>query len=297
MYGNILVTTSTGGLGSLTIKYLLASNVPSYKIFAQVRNPTNKIAREFAQKGVNIRHADYSDFNSMKAAICGIQTVIFISSGAYERFQQHENVIQAIRENGKVKYLIYSSFIRCDEYANYNNLQYLSHNHYWTEQEVIKIGIPYTIFRPTYFPEYILEGMIRSALDTGVWDYPGGSAKVNLVARADAAEALAHLVTRSNDATYINKTLEIGSGQCYTFEDVATIISEIIGKPIAYQPMSFNIYEHILKEEGRPPDEVKYMVACAYSVYNGQCDLIDTSLERILGRKPKTMNEYLPRFF
>ncbi len=294
-YGNILVTTATGGLGSSTIRCLLASNVPSRNIFAQVRNLNHKLAIEFAGKGVKLCQADYSDLNSMEAAMCGKQTVVFISTGAYERSEQHRNVIEAIRKNGEIKYLIYSSFIRCDEYANNNN--YLSHNHYWTEEAVIKTGIPYTIFRPSYFPEYILEGMIRSALDEGVWDFPGGSAKVNLVARADAAEALARLVIDSCDDTYKNQTLEIGSGQCYTFQDVAQILSEIIGKPIAYRPMPFECYEYVLKEEGRPADEVKYMVACAYSVFIGQCDLIDSCLMRILGRKPKTMKEYLPSLF
>lgn len=295
MFGNILVTCSTGGLGTLVINVLLAQNVPPETLFAQTRNLSHPHAVFFAEKGITVRKADYNNENSVKEALVGIETLIFISSGNFDRWRQHENVLKYINDSSTLKYIIYTSYIQCDKCKAKCKV---CQGHLKTEQGIRESGIPYTIFRMTLFPEYVLFDMMGStthALKSGLWNHPAGSSKVNLVARSDVAEALYKVLADRRE--HENKTYEIVSSSLNTFSNIAQILSKATGKIIVYAPLPLDVYRSALKKEGYHDDHVEYLEDGAKEIADGQLDIIDPALENILGRKPKTMSEYLPTLF
>lgn len=294
MFGNILITCSTGGLGTLAINYFLAQNVPPETLFAQTRDPSYPAAVRFAEKGVTVRKADYNDEASVKEALAGMDALIFISSGAFDRWEQHANVLKCIQQSSTIKYIIYTSYIQCDKCTAKCTV---CQGHLKTEMGIKETGIPFTIIRMTLFPEYVLFDMMgyRHALNVGLWTHPAGSSKVNLVARSDVAEALHKIV--ANRKSHLNKTYEILSGNLITFSDIARILSMVTGKIIIYEPIALDAYGSALKNDGYPDDHVEYLEDGAKEIADGQLDLIDQTLENILGRKPKSMDEYIPTLF
>lgn len=294
MFGNILVTCSTGGLGTLTINVLLAQKVPPETLFAQTRDLSHPTAVRFAEKGVTVRKANYNNEISIKEALVGIETLIFISSGDFDRWGQHENVLNCIKDSSNLKYIIYTSYIQCDKCKAKCKV---CQGHLKTEEGLKKTGIPYTIFRMTLFPEYVFFDMmgLAHALTSGLWNHPAGSSKVNLVARSDVAEALYKVLT--DQKSHENKTYEIVSGNSTTFSNIAHILSKVIGKIIVYEPMALDAYATALKKEGYPDDHVEYLEDGANEIADGKLDIIDPALENILGRKPKSMIEYVPMLF
>ena len=83
----IAVTGATGQLGKLVVEQLL-EKLPAEQIVAIVRDPQK--AQAFAEKGVQVRQADYSRPESLVAALTGAEKVLLVSSSEVgHRVPQH----------------------------------------------------------------------------------------------------------------------------------------------------------------------------------------------------------------
>ena len=92
------VTGATGKLGRLVLDELL-EQANRHDIVALARDPS--ALSDYAQKGVDLRKADYDDPVSLKAALQGVDRVLLISGNAVgQRERQHGNLIEAAKEAG-----------------------------------------------------------------------------------------------------------------------------------------------------------------------------------------------------
>ena len=81
--GKILITGASGHLGSLVIKHLLETEkVAASDIIAASRNP-EKLAG-LAEKGVELRAADFNDPTSLATAFKGVDKLLIISTDAMD---------------------------------------------------------------------------------------------------------------------------------------------------------------------------------------------------------------------
>jgi uncharacterized protein YbjT (DUF2867 family) len=86
------VTGASGHLGRLAVQELLARGVPSSNIVAIVR--TRDKVTDLAQRGVDVRVADYTRPDTVRAALVGVNRLLLVSSSAAgQRLAQHTNVI------------------------------------------------------------------------------------------------------------------------------------------------------------------------------------------------------------
>ncbi len=101
------------------------------------------------------------------------------------RVKQHKNVIDAAKETG-VQHIFYTSIVQADKL-----LSPLSESHNETENLIYNSGILYTIYRHTFYGEF-LPMYLGDALETGDWYFPSDGEKINLALRSEMAEALAN---------------------------------------------------------------------------------------------------------
>ena len=86
----------------------LLLRVPAAEITAAVRDPGQ--AADFAERGVEVRRADYDEPDTLDAAIEGANRVLLISSNNPQRLvAQHAAVIDAVKRAG-VALLAYTAF-------------------------------------------------------------------------------------------------------------------------------------------------------------------------------------------
>ena len=91
----IAVTGATGQLGQLVINELLATH-NAQDLVAIVRNPAKALA--LAQKGVQVREADYGNSAALAQALQGVEKLLLISSSEVgQRAPQHRNIINAAK--------------------------------------------------------------------------------------------------------------------------------------------------------------------------------------------------------
>jgi len=94
----ITITGATGHLGRLVIESLLERGVPAGEIVAAVRSPEKAAA--LAERGVQVREADYTKPETLTTALAGTDKLLLISSSEIgRRLPQHENVIKAAVRN------------------------------------------------------------------------------------------------------------------------------------------------------------------------------------------------------
>lgn len=279
----ILVTGANGNLGTQTIDFLIEQD-SSEKIAGLVRS--DEKGADLKEKGVDIRIGDYTDYASLQKAMQNVDTLLLISSSSLEgRVQQHKNVINAAEE-GEVNHIFYTSIVHADE-----ELSPLSPDHHETEKILKQAGIDYTIYRHTFYGEF-LPMYLGDALDTGEWYFPSGGEKINLALRSEMAKALANgLLSR---AKHKNEVYEITSGQAYDLVEIADLISKETGKDITYHDLSIADFKKNLEKAGLPDETIAMSTAVATSFVNGALSYTHDALGTLLGREPAAIEDFLP---
>ncbi|SFB86374.1 NAD(P)H dehydrogenase (quinone) [Parapedobacter composti] len=280
----IAITGANGNLGKATIRFLLQKVAPT-DIVAIVRNP-EKI-NEFKEKGVTVRQADYNDYNTLKQVFKGVETVLQISTIGVDietAKQQERNVVNAIVENN-VKHIVYTSMVQ----ARPNTVFQGTQTQYYTEELIRKSNIPYTFFRNSMYMEAIPE-LIGNALQTNEIRYPSGSGKVSFVSRVDIAEAIANVLTGN---THGNQTHEITGNTAYSFDELARVISTEKSIIINHADISDEVFREELISYQMPVEVVDLLVSMANGIKVGEFSHVDSTLEKLLGRKSLDLNEYV----
>lgn len=280
----IAITGANGNLGKATIPFLLKKLAPT-SIVAIVRNP--ETVKEFKEKGVIVRQADYNDYSQLKKVFKGVETVLQISTIGVDidtAKKQEENVVNAMVENN-VKHIIYTSMVQAKQNTVFQGTQIQYH----TEEVIKKTKIPYTFFRNSMYMEAIPE-LIGYALQTGEIRYPSGNGKVSFVSRIDIAEAIANVLT---EQTHKNQTYEITGSIAYTFTELAQLINIEKEIDVHHNDISNVIFREELLDYKMPMEVVDLLASMADGIKSGEFAHIANMLEKLIGRKPLELSKYL----
>ncbi len=235
-----VVTGATGQLGQLVIEALL-KKVPASEIIAAVRNVEK--AAPLAEKGVQVRFADYTNPQSLVSAFAGASKVLLISSSEVgQRFEQHKAVIDAAKQVG-IELLAYTSILN----ANQSPLA-LAQEHKQTEAYIAQADIPAVLLRNGWYSENYLAG-IGASLEHGVMLGCAGDGKISSAPRADYAQAAAEVLTQPNQA---GKVYELAGDEGFTLEQFAQYLADLSGKPVAYNNLPESEYAAVLESVGIP---------------------------------------------
>ncbi len=287
----ILVTGATGGYGQKAIQYLLENNVPASSISAMVRNPEK--AKDLAEKGIDIRVADYMDYTSLVKAFLGVDKLLFVSGSEVQtREAQHRNVVNAAVEAG-IPYVVYTSFLR-NTPVEESAIAFLQDTHAKTEEWIRESGIPYTILQNALYMDSIPMFAGQDVLSTGQIIQPAGSGKSSAVLREELAEAAARVLTSEG---HKNKTYMLSNNESVSYGDIAAAISEVSGKEVTYHSPEPEEFKSSLKEAGVPPEYIGIFTAFSVAQAKGELDVEDDSLEKLIGRKPVTAKEYIAQVY
>ena len=136
----ITVTAVTGRYARLVIDDLLRRGVPATDIVAAARSPEK--AADFAERGVQVREADYDRPETRVPAFTGADKVLLIPSPGFgQRYPQMERAIKAAAEAG-VGLIAYTSFVNTD-----TSTLGLGDEHKQTEARIRASGLPFVMLR------------------------------------------------------------------------------------------------------------------------------------------------------
>jgi NAD(P)H dehydrogenase (quinone) len=278
----ILVTGATGGLGHETIDALLTTT-PATEIAALVRDASK--ATDLTQRGVDVRQADYTDYPALVKAFQGIEKVLLVSSVAFtDRVSQHRNVIDAAKQ-AEVKHLFYTSIQRSSDFV----MPEVTESDLATEAYLKASGLAYTILHNGYYFEG-LGYLIGTEVPEAEIRIPAGEGKIAYVKRTELAAATAALLTSEG---HDNQSYTLTGSEAYSFHDVARELSALAGRPITYQNIDPAPYIAQKVAAGFPDFVATFFAQWGAAAEHGMLAGTYDTVERLLGRKPMSLREYL----
>jgi NAD(P)H dehydrogenase (quinone) len=283
----IAVTGATGKLGHATLQLLRTRGVAPQSIRPIVRDLAK--AHDLVDATFDVAYGNYTDPGLLEAAFSGVEKLLFISTSALgeERMLHHRNVVNAAK-GARVKHIIYTSVIKPAANACFA----ASPGHFHTEALILESGIPYTFFRNNLYLD-IVPMLFGGALASGTLTHSGGDGRIGFIARADIAEALANVLTSEG---HLNHEYPITvSRECYGLPEIAAELGRATGKTIQYKPVSSGDFRLALEQAALPPPLVEMSVALGDAVRVGEFDLSYPVLEKLLGRAPLSLRDFLTK--
>ncbi len=275
----IAVSGATGHLGRLVIENLVERGVAAGEIVALARSPRK--AQDLAARGVQVRAADYSQPDTLVAALQGVEKLLLVSASEVgQRVAQHRNVVDAAREAG-VQLLAYTSILKADT----SGMQ-LAAEHKASEEIIRATGIPFVLLRNGWYLENYT-GNLASTLEHGALLGSAHDGRVSAAARADYAAAAAEVLTGSG---HENQTYELG-GDAFTLPELAGIISRESGRPVEYRNLPEDAFAGVLVSVGLPEPFARVLADADRGIARGELFTDRDDLRRLIGRAPTTPRE------
>ncbi len=275
----IVVTGATGQLGNLVVEHLL-EKIPGAQIVAAVR--ITKKAQAFAERGVEVREADYSRPESLAAAFAGAEKVLLISSSEVgHRVPQHQAVTDAARAAG-ARLLAYTSILNAD-----SSTLLLAKEHQPTEAYIRASGVPFTFLRNGWYTENHT-GSLGAALQHGALL---GAAKDGRFATAARAEYAAAAVAVLTSEGHENKVYELGGDEPYSLAELASEVARQANKPVDYKDLPQEDYAKALVGFGLPNGLAGAIADADAGASRGELYTTSHDLSMLVGRPTTPMQQ------
>ena len=237
----IVVVGATGKQGGAVARSLLDRG---FRVRALTRNPQKPEAQALADQGAEVVQGDMEDRSSMERALEGAYGVFsvqnFWETGYDHEVQQGKTVADAAKAAG-VEHFVYSSVGSAHRQTGIPHFE----SKWEIEEHVRQIGLPYTIFRPTFFMqnwewsrEMILGGTLAQPFDP---DKPFQQVAVEDVG-AFAAIAF------ENPDRWIGREVDL-AGDEQSMTEIAETFGRVIGRDVSYYQVPWDQFEEQMGQE------------------------------------------------
>ncbi|CAF1261784.1 unnamed protein product [Adineta ricciae] len=283
--GKIVLTGSTGALGSRVLRFLLKFGVDPKNVIISVYNP-NGVDSQIEKIVFDVRHGDYKNKETLEKAFQGGEMLFLISSitvNKERRIEEHRNAIDAARNVG-IRHIYYTSTILADAVD-----VEIMNAHLHTENLLKSSPLKYTIIREGFYSEVFplfLGHFDAKTTNEIVIPADGG---ICFVSRDDLAEATAKILIETTDI-YDNQNVVLTGSKAYTLKETASIVSNVLNRHIPIKIVSFEEY---VVQHSKTQNEVwmKIWAEIHLAVQRGDLAQIDMTLERLLERLPKNFEQ------
>ncbi|WP_321896541.1 SDR family oxidoreductase [Burkholderia cepacia] len=281
------ITGATGQLGREVISNLANFRPADKRIVACTRHP--ETANLPAQVVDEVRRADFAEPDSLCQAFDGVTTLLVISveGNDDDRIRLHANAVDAARRAG-VERIVYTSFFDVDP----TSPSEVARVHRLTEECVTASGCAWTFLRNGPYVDNIARRIAEASLGDGVFRMASGTARLPFIARSDLAEAAARALTSNQPG---NRAYRLSGPELLSYHELAAMIGDIIGEPLAYLPISDDDYRLQLRDESLPPELEARRIAYSRAMRAGFMTALTGDFARLVGREPQRMQDVLSK--
>lgn len=269
MSKKILVLGATGNVGHPLVQALLRKG-EQVKAASRTGKPV---------AGAESVVFDYARPETFPVAFEGVDRAYVMLPGGYANQKELLlPVIQAAAER-HVKVVFQSAFgVDADDSIPYRQV----------EIALEKSATPYVILRPNWFSDNF-HTYWKAGIEHGQIALPAGEGKSSFIDVRDIAEsAAAALTTERFDGQAFNLT----GPEAINYEQVAQLLSEVIGKSVAYTPIDDHAFIGMLTSAGVSDDYAGFMAAIFHPVRAGWAAVVTEHVQILTGRAPRSLETY-----
>jgi uncharacterized protein YbjT (DUF2867 family) len=270
-----LITGATGDVGSKVVEHLLqCGHRPSVFVRDQ-----EKARRLFGDR-VEVFVGDLADPASLGTALEGIDKLFLVNTGP--QIPARDEAVAQVAKAAGVGHLVKLSSMDVEQGLA------IGAWHERGEAAIRASGIPFTFVQPTGFMSNLLawamsikaEGIVRAST---------GDGRRAFVHSDDVAAVAAKVLTTSE---YEGESLPITGPEALTFAEATAKISSVIGKRLAFQPISDEEARQRYSATGASTPDVDAHVSLWRAIREGRLATVTNNVERVLRRKPIAFDQW-----
>ncbi len=162
--------------------------------------------------------------------------------------------------------------------------------HYKVEKLLQASGVPYTFLRAGFFMQNL---DTTHRVDIVQYDdifIPAGNAKTAFIDARDIGAVAAHVLTTSG---HENRAYELTGQEALTYDQVAKIFTDVLGRKITYSRPSLLRFALRMKQRGYPWGYVMVTSGLYLATRRGSAETITNDVQQLLRRDPITMRQYV----
>lgn len=274
MKSKILVTGSTGNVGSEVINYLKLANAEIKAAIFSKKNSSR------VDNDIETVVFDFEKPETFSEALSGVDKVFLMRPPQMGDPKQLYPFIDAAKAAG-VSQMVFLSLLG----VQHNPLA----PHGYIEKYIIKSGIPYTLLRPSFFMQNLSTTHSKDIRECNEIIVPAGRGKTSFVDVRDIAAVAAKFMTESG---HENKAYDLTGSEALDYYQVSDILSKATGKKITYTNPSFRVFGKRMATEGYAKDFITVMKGIYLVAKLGLAGKVTTEVEQMLGRKPITFAQF-----
>ena len=308
MAASYLLTGVTGGLGAKILDDMLHKhNVPASSIIATSRSESNNA--RFESQGLAFRIADYNRPETLESAFANVENLLFMASSERDsdkRNIEHGNVVAAARK-ANVKKVWYVS-LAFGGFGDGSKIGF-QQAHYETENLLKESGLDFINLRAGVYADAFPLFLNWYPSSTSVLmprvTPPVTEGNIAFASRDELGEAMATIFAKGLDAfpsikPQTDKNIILLTGP--KAESLVNLVGQGINRartndiPVEYlEPQDW--IEACAKDDegGKPRAWFEARLVFQQGVCDGDAELVDPSLETVLGRRPETGTETVER--
>jgi uncharacterized protein YbjT (DUF2867 family) len=223
----VLITGATGKQGGAIAHELLRAG--GFNVRAMTRKPDSDAAKALTKAGAQVVVGDLDDAESLKNALDGAWGVFAMANtweaGVEKEEEQGKRLATLAKEKG-VEHYVYSSVGSAHRKTGVPHFD----NKWRVEETVRSLKFPSTvILRPVYFMENLLSPWTLNGDKLMIALPP--TTRLQMIATEDIGKLGARAFTH---AAEMNGQAIDMAGDAVTFPEVASILSEALGKPLTF---------------------------------------------------------------
>ena len=272
----LLVTGASGHLGRRVVEILL--DAEAGPVVAATRSPETLTA--LADRGAEIRRADFDDPASLDEAFDGADRLLLVSTDALgHRLPQHRAAIAAAVRAG-VKHIVYTSLPNPEKWGAPFMLEHLE-----TEKALEASRLGWTVMRNNLYTDYLLP-KLSNAIPSGQLAAAAGDGGAPYVSREDCAGAAAAALASSD---FDGRTIDVTGPAVVTHAELAKIASDISRRPVTYVRSSPEELWKRFVAAGMSRDEADVLVTIDEGIANGWPGAVTNAVEELTGHPPASV--------
>ncbi|MBW4438860.1 MAG: NmrA family NAD(P)-binding protein [Pleurocapsa minor GSE-CHR-MK-17-07R] len=262
----ILVTGASGTVGSALLAQLAQLGIPAR---AGVRTlpavPTSDL--------ITYVHFDFGDPVLMDAAMQGIRTLFLLTPNAADAVAYAQAAVQAARQAGIAHIVRLSAYSTPDEMHNPHRI---------IDALLAESGIPFTVLQPGPFMQNFVFAFGPTIRAQSALYEPLMDARVSYIDARDIARTAA--VILSDPSAHAGATYVLTGPEALSDYDIASILTDVTGRPIQYVPISDDAARASLTGIGLPEPVVESVIGLYGLMRAGKRSHVTTHIEHITGQ-------------
>ncbi|WCB96717.1 NAD(P)H azoreductase [Baekduia alba] len=163
--------------------------------------------------------------------------------------------------------------------------------HALSDRELQASGMRWTILRPCWFMQNLLNEADDIAAQ-GAFSLNAGDGRLGMVDVRDIAQFAARVLTDEPER-HDGKTYTLTGPRSLTFADVAHGLTRILGKPVAYLPVSDETQRTTLVDYAVPPWIADMIIEYSQAYAAGWGDAVSGDFLDVVGHPPRDVEDFL----